>query len=1592
MNPTGLRSKAKDLHSLPAGLYTVQETHLTANAIADFRKELVWQKTGYSITHGHPAPPRSQTLSSVGGRHTGVAVLSKFPCRQVQHHWTDAEFSTGRCLTASAFVQENWLTIGTVYGYNEHRQSLEVQQSTDSLLSRMTSRVLHGAQGMRIMTGDWNLERSQIPQADEWESKGWVEAQELALKLWNRPIQSTCKKTSVKDFVYLSPELVPYVLDVELNWTLFADHAVVIVHLADFRKPAKLPIWRKPSKLGWPKAPDNMQWPQRVQPHENMDVWYERIWKNAEAYAQQLQQQAKCPTTANMLGRATTKEVHWTVPQTTPVKPNRRGDVQSNLDTSSLQHSRWTKQIRRLQHLTRCLHSQSESPSLLEHRASLWHKVRTATGFPGGFCAWWAALPKQFVASPHVLPSQIPSSDLAQAVFTEFLVHYRQLETNLSQAKLDHAIQRRAADPNLIYKDIRREPAEPVQTLIMRTDLPISSVQNLEGGTVLHVTSSMPQGQDVVRVNEVPINAQLVDEQHIMVPDATVDATAQVSLEYLEGDPVKLLQCFSDEWAPRWNKPSHDHHEVWDAITSFMKAAVVPQQAQFPPITVEGFRKEAKRKKWTAAVGPDGVSKADLTHAPDAVIADLVTMFTAIEQGAPWPTQATTGMVSALAKVPNARTTSQFRPITIFSLYYRIWGSIRAKQCLRFLASLIPHTQLGNIPRRSSKQMWYHIQEIVEFSHALDFEAAGCVIDITKCFNALPRFPLLAIGAHIGLPSCVLTPWTTALSMFERRFQVRGYTGPAILSNCGFPEGDALSTVAMAICCMACELWVVHKNPRIQVWSYVDNIETLTADAEDACASKELLTEFCQLLDLEVDQSKSYCWSTTAKGRKKIREANCESKLFARDLGGRMSYGRLKANMTITQKIELLQPFWHRTARSCAPNTQKQRAILTAAWPNLFYGISTVTIGSCHFDKLRTLANKAIGCTQAGVAPSLQLSCLCPTKMDPEFYCLVHTVKSYRDCHSNDLSMLTMSATLEGSLTSQGPCASLLHCLHKIAWSWDCRNFCVDHNQDPVDIMLTPMQLLEERLQEAWHMRIFSTLETMRNTMQGLPGVDACLTRECLLSLPNDHQGLMRCALNGTQFANNALAHANVVANDTCKFCDQRDSQFHRHWSCPFFDDVRAQFPDLASMPNTEDPCLLNHGWIPRSEHWLLHQRNLDKLPDTTAEIVSCPVRDQLVYFDLFLDGSCVHPNDKYLRVASWAVVLWTGEAFAPISQGGVPGRRQTSLRGELTAAISALKFAARSAKPCRLWIDNQHVVDGIVTLLKDADADMTAKKDVDLWTTLKHQLRVSKHNVVQVFKVQAHVDVKLQETPLDACAAKGNHAADQAAEAARLHLPQVFWSRWALLRDDVTTWRRKGRQVFSMYVAIALKAQQAKTMPDTHVIPQGIVHEPEPEADAALLHLAQLHVDDLPAKYRVQAAEHVLRWIRNICQPDRPAIWVSFHQLLLHYQKYTNHVGPTCDGRRWVSQSPDQYEHRQQVQWIARYLQNLCKDTSQPLKVSQRRPPSFVLTFWSGHVAVCLSSNDLLDIDTFLQKHVDRLPARQIRRDMANVPPGWTT
>lgn len=150
-----------------------------------------------------------------------------------------------------------------------------------------------------------------------------------------------------------------------------------------------------------------------------------------------------------------------------------------------------------------------------------------------------------------------------------------------------------------------------------------------------------------------------------------------------------------------------------------------------------------------------------------------------------------------MEKVPNATKTSQFRPITIFSLIYRTWSSIRSKQCLQHLIDHVPTRCYGNLPGRHAGQVWWGILQSIEDSNCTGNHLTGAMIDIVKCFNALPRCPLLAVCSHLGIHDGIIKAWMSGLAQMTRRFSIRGGVGPPLKSSTGFAEGCGLSVVAM---------------------------------------------------------------------------------------------------------------------------------------------------------------------------------------------------------------------------------------------------------------------------------------------------------------------------------------------------------------------------------------------------------------------------------------------------------------------------------------------------------------------------------------------------------------------------------------------------------------------------------------------------------------------------------------------------------------------------------------------------------------------------------------------------------------------------
>ena len=1425
-----------------------------------------------------------------------------------------------------------------------------------------------------------------------WESQGWVEIQKLAQQKRQWVPQVTCKHTTVKDFLFLSPELASKVLDVEVDWSIFPDHAVWSAKLSDLGPPEPIPIWRKPALLQWDQIGklQDVEGP-TFQPTSTAEQKYTEVFHTLEQAAHRtLVEKGKHGIHPRQQGRGKTMEVTIVKQQTTPVKPNRRGDVQTTLTHTTIMHSRWTRQLRHLQHYHRCAHSNTPTESNWFHRVHLWSKIKRASGFSShqGFSQWWHHQQHVLPNTPRILPDTPPEGDQAFAIFAGFQSIYDQMEHSLKQERFVKAVEKRASDPLRIYHDLRPENSEPVTSLVVSRTHTLGAVEQESMYTwkiqidQQEITNSSTSS--TAKGNTLEILDQKQNTLRVESPD-TFQVGDQIQSSTLVGNLSEMFREFENEWSKRWQRHEDVTDERWRTIIDFGRMALPTKRMSFEPITIQQWKQALQSKKRKTASGADGVSRTDLLQMPDKLTQCLLDLINDAEQGLPWPTQAMVGIVAAIAKVPNARGVTQFRPITVLTLFYRTWATIRAKQCLKELAELTPYSLLGNIPRRSAKQLWFHVQSLVEHAHMTEGKISGALIDIVKCFNMLPREPLLQLAIHLGLPDCVIKPWANALHQVQRRFQIRGATGPPIASTTGFPEGCPFSVVAMVIANILCDSYMHHRYPQATVWSFVDNIETITEDANTAEQSLEHLQNFCEALDLQVDRDKSYCWSANPEERKILRTNGTPITQWARDLGGHMNY------CTITDKIQKFLPFWSRLSRSLGTLQQKQRALIVAAWPNLLHSISIAPLGSHHYVQLRSKASKAIGFHKQGANPMLQLSCISNPQCDPECWSLVETFVAFRKWATIEIVEPILEQFSQGIKGVSGPCHNLIVWFNKLGWEWTHPGRALDQNRVQIDFLDCPIQELKQRLIEAWQLHVFDAIERSRPTMSGITDMSAENTTAQLDVWPADKAGLLRCALNGTQFTNDALTHSKAET-DQCPYCDQKDSLFHRHAECKFFEAERSDLVEkLATVEGFQHPVVIQHGWIPSNPYKSkLKEILINKIPNQAFQYDLPPeFGEDIPILDLFTDGSAIYPTNGTLRIATWGVVLWTGTSFWPISAGGVPGFHQTSLRGEIWAVISALGFISQTGLPARVWTDNQPVFRFVSETLQGVDHNLEKRKDADLWTYLKQQLRVCGTLVTNIIKVKAHLREEDQDHNVDSWAVMGNQAVDRIAANARHLLPTQLWEVW----NKAEAWELQAQplrqQLHQTIINIGLKAVTNREMRQESR-PAGFERNSILEPDTNLAQLVKLADEDIPQHFATDEARPLLNWLGQQIEGEHPTQWVSWQQLLVAYQMDTGRTGPRNLGRRWRSTNykiHTEYECPKFAPWFPHYIQNLAKAVQLEVEVKHQRPPSFVLAFWTGTIKVRMAQEKLDEIDTFYKHHATRVPARNIGKDLKAIP-----
>lgn len=888
LNPTGLLHKADVLAELPnlgPTIWGVSETHLSKPGIAKFQQELKFRNSSYKFLPGAPAPMRSTSMSSLGGKQVGTGFLCNCPGRNLQQDQGDELWKEARHSFSTFFVQGHWIHAAVVYGYAYRAASVEVREMTNNLIKHATHRLVHCMRGKRVLMGDFNQLDGQLEELEKLKQLGWKEIQLLDFERTKRPISLTCKNTSTKDFVWISPELVPFFVKAE-TCSVFSDHEVLFATFKPFGKPSKVHHWRKPKPIEWSADSPDIPSENYRQEHTDTDRTMKSIAKEFEDRVhKQFRETNKPGLLASQRGRSHTTETREMDEHHSPIKPSRHGEKQVAFAGHSLMHKQWFSQMRRFQSIRRTSANSQTKLQKLIHMQREWRAILKAPGFPKGFPSWWKHLEEKLGDCPEFLPDSVPPVPALVNISLTFEKEFARLEAVLCQSLIVKAKQNRLDNPHRIFADIRKPPVQPVVMLddSIRAEvaeiLPNEQVK-LDRPTQFDPTQPIfgPQGiQDIKQLDATTL--QLSSTQNIQKGDI-------LGQDKFEASVQKLFEKFAAEWTRRWDRHKDYPPDHWTPLLDCFQT-LVPQvpEVEFPPITVALWKQTLRKKKARAATGPDAWSRQDLLRMPDDITEALIDMLNKIEQGAPWPRSAITGLVCSLEKVPGASKVSQYRPITVFSLIYRTWASIRAKQSLQHLVQHAPSFCFGNLPKRSAVQVWLGIQTEIETSQSDDQPLSGAMVDIEKCFNHLPRIPLLAVCCRLGLPSGTIRAWTKALTQMERRFVIRGSVSPAHKSSTGCAEGCALSVVGMLAINILTDTWVQAKVPDAKLWSYVDNLEITSNSVERSVEALTQLEKVLTALDLTVDQSKTFMWANTAKDRKQLRALDQHTKLWLETWG-----------------------------------------------------------------------------------------------------------------------------------------------------------------------------------------------------------------------------------------------------------------------------------------------------------------------------------------------------------------------------------------------------------------------------------------------------------------------------------------------------------------------------------------------------------------------------------------------------------------------------------------------------------------------------------------------------------------------------------
>lgn len=225
----------------------------------------------------------------------------------------------------------------------------------------------------------------------------------------------------------------------------------------------------------------------------------------------------------------------------------------------------------------------------------------------------------------------------------------------------------------------------------------------------------------------------------------------------------------------------------------------------------------------------------------------------------------------------------------------------------------------------------------------------------------------------------------------------------------------------------------------------MDNLELTAPSIEAAEHGMQLMTQFCDLLDLQFDHAKTYFWSTASTERAIARDVDLP--IVGPGPGGPHGVWQAHHQPCLAQANLSHVPSLDCT---CQVYRQKAYALRVKGWPQA-QERAEVYGPAAH---------------APGISPMVPLSLVEHPLTDPGR--TVHTFRRHADLDKVSTLIDNILRNWADLVHRPGPCHVLLERLHSIGWQWIGHGWMTDHAQMPIDLFHGSSAEIQHSLCEGW--------------------------------------------------------------------------------------------------------------------------------------------------------------------------------------------------------------------------------------------------------------------------------------------------------------------------------------------------------------------------------------------------------------------------------------------------------------------------------------------------------------------------------------------